>query len=201
MALTLEMIKKLREETGAGIMDCRNALQQADEDYGAALGVLRQQGLEKAAKKSDRPVMQGVIELYTHGNGRVGVMLELNSETDFSARSAAFRRFAHELALQIAAAAPRYVRDEDIPAEVLAAVEQEAAERARQEGKPENLIARITAGRLEKFKDEAVLLRQKSIRDETVPVTALLAQAIAAVGENIVIQRFVRWELGELNAE
>jgi elongation factor Ts len=195
MGLTIEAIKQLREETSAGVMDCRQALEQANGDVERALAVLREKGLEKAAKRADQPASQGVIETYSHGSGRIGVLVEVNTETDFAARSAALRLFAHEIALQIAAAAPRYVRDEDIPAEMLEKESQEAAERARQAGKPQAILERIVEGQLRKFRDENVLLRQVYIRDEKITIAQLLGQAIARVGENIVIRRFVRWEL------
>ena len=197
MAITTEMIKKLREETGAGILDCRKALEQADGDFDKALEFLREKGLATAAKRADRETSEGVVELYSHGNGRVGVMVEVNCETDFVARSEAFRTFAHELALQIAAAAPRYLRPEDIPAEVLEHEREQAHSLARAEGKTQAVLDRIVEGRLEKFYDEACLLRQPYIRDEDVIVEKLLLQNIAALGENIVVRRFARWELGE----
>lgn len=197
MTNSIELIKKLRQATGAGIQDCRKALEQADEDYGKALGNLRAMGMEKATQRVDKPAIHGVIELYSHGNGRVGVMVEVNTETDFTARSTIFRSFAHEIALQIAAAAPHYVRDEDIPARVMEQEAQKAASRACEEGKPEPIIARIVEGTLKKFKDKNVLLRQAYIRDEKVTIGQLLNQAISSVGENIIIRRFVRWELDD----
>ena len=197
MAITIEQIKQLREETGAGVLDCRKVLEQADGDFARAVEILREKGLAKAAKSADRETFEGVLDLYTHGNGRVGVMVEINSETDFVARSQAFRTFAHEVALQIAAAAPRYIRPEDIPAEVLENEKQKARARALEEGKAENVIDRIVEGRLAKFLDEACLLRQIYIRDENLTIEKLLHQNIAAIGENIVIRRFVRWEVGE----
>jgi elongation factor Ts len=197
MTIAIELIKQLREETGAGILNCRRALEEVNEDYERALGYLRAQGLQTAVKHAERPVSQGIVELYAHGDGRVGVMVEINCETDFSARSEAFRGFAHEIALQVAASAPRYVREEDIPAEVIESESQKAAVKARDEGKAETLIPRIVNGSLKKFKDETVLLRQVYIRDDKLTIADLLGQLIASVGENIVIRRFVRWELGE----
>lgn len=195
MVLTIEAIKQLRKETNAGVMDCRQALEQADGNVAHALTLLREQGLEKVAKKADRPATQGMIETYSHAGGRIGVMVEINSETDFAARSAALRIFAHEIALQVAAAAPLFVRDEDIPDEALEKETLEAAERALQTGKPQAIRERIVEGQLRKFRDENVLLRQVYIRDESLTVAQLLGQAIAQVGENIVIRRFTRWEL------
>ncbi|TLN24875.1 translation elongation factor Ts, partial [bacterium] len=138
MAITTEMIKQLREATGAGILDCRKALENADGDYNKAVDFLREKGLATAAKRSERRASEGVVELYNHGNGRVGVMVEVNSETDFVGRSEAFRAFAHEIALQVAAASPLYIREEDIPQDVLDHEAAIATAKAREEGKPEN---------------------------------------------------------------
>ena len=201
MTITTEMIKSLREATGAGILDCRKALEQADGDTQKAMDYLREKGLAMAAKRADRKASEGMIEMYSHGNGRVGVMVEINCETDVVGRSEAFRTFAHEVALQVAAAAPLYIRDEDIPADVLAHEEEIATGRAREEGKPDAVVPRIVEGYLKKFKDETVLLRQPYIRDESLTVEQLLNQTIASIGENIVIRRFVRWALGEGSEE
>lgn len=197
MEITTEMIKELRAATGAGMLDCRKALQEADGDYQKAVDFLREKGMATAAKRADREASNGVVELYSHGNGRVGVMVEVNCETDFVARSEQFRTLAHEIALQIAAGAPRYVREDEIPQAVLNHEAEIAQARAKEEGKPDAVAAKVVAGRLEKFKDEVVLLRQAYIRDENVKVEALLMQNIAAIGENIVVRRFQRWELGE----
>ena len=195
--ITTEMIKQLREATGAGVLDCRKALEQSEGDYKKAVDFLREKGLAMAAKRADRKASEGVVELYSHGNGRVGVMVEVNSETDFVGRSEAFRTFAHELALQIAASSPLYIREEDIPADVLEHEKQIATAKAREDGKPDAVIPRIVEGSLNKFKDEVVLLRQVYIRDESMTIQKLLNQTIAALNENIVIRRFVRWSLGE----
>ncbi len=197
MEITTEMIKELRAATNAGVLDCRKALTEANGDFQKAVDYLREKGLATAAKRADRVASNGVVELYSHGNGRVGVMVEVNCETDFVARSESFRKFAHEIALQIAAAAPRYIRPEEIPAEELAHETEIAKARAREEGKPEHMLDRIAEGRVEKYKDEVCLLRQTYIRDEKTPIEKLLLDQIAAIGENIVIRRFVRWELGE----
>jgi elongation factor Ts len=197
MAVTTEMIKNLRESTGAGILDCRKALEQADGDFDKALDFLREKGLATAAKRADREASQGMVELYSHGNGRVGVMVEVNCETDFVARSEPFRHLAHEIALQIAAAAPLFIKAEDIPNETLEHEAEIARARAREEGKPEQVWPRIVEGRIEKYKDEVVLMRQPYIRDEEITIEKLILQNIAAIGENIVVRRFARWELGE----
>ncbi len=201
MAVSTEQIKELREATGAGILDCRKALEQAGGDFNKAVDFLREKGLATAAKRSGRQASEGTVELYSHGNGRVGVMVEVNSETDFVGRSDTFRTLAHELALQIAASSPRYIREEDIPADVIEHENQVNTARAREEGKPEAVIPRIVEGYLNKFKDEYVLMRQTYIRDETMTVQQLVNQAVVSLGENVVIRRFVRWELGETSAE
>lgn len=197
MAITVEMIKQLREATSAGILDCRKALEQADGDYEKAVNYLREKGLAVAAKRSDRSASEGVVELYSHGNGRVGVMVEVNCETDFVARSESFRKFAHELALQIAASSPQYIKEENIPADVLEREAQIGAARAREEGKPETVIPRIVEGYIKKFKDETVLMRQVYIRDESITIQELYNQTLVSLGENLVIRRFQRWQLGE----
>jgi elongation factor Ts len=200
-AITTDMIKELRAATNAGMLDCRKALEHAEGDYQKAVDYLREKGLALAAKRADRAASEGVVELYSHGNGRVGVMVEVNCETDFVARSESFRTFAHELALQIAAAAPKYVTENDIPAEVLEHEAQIARARTKEEGKPEAVAEKIVQGRLEKFKDEVCLLRQAYIRDESIKVEQLLHQNVISIGENVVIRRFQRWELGESTAE
>ncbi len=200
MAVTVEAIKKLRELTGAGILDCRKALEEAGGDMDLAIEILRKKGVAKAAKKAGREAREGVIDVYTHGEGRIGVMVELNCETDFVARTPEFRQLAHEIALQIAAMAPRYVSEDDVPEEVLEKEREVARQRARAQGKPEHVIDRIAEGMLNKFLDEVVLLRQTYIRDETKTIRDLLTEAIAKLGENIVVRRFVRWELGEEDA-
>lgn len=197
MEITTEMIKELRAATNAGVLDCRKALTEAGGDFQKAVDWLREKGMATAAKRADREASQGTVELYSHGGGRVGVMVEVNCETDFVARSDKFRELAHELALQIAASAPRYLKAEDIPAEVMEHEAEIARARAKEESKPENVVEKIVAGRLEKFKDEVVLSRQAYIRDESITVEKLILEAVAAIGENIVVRRFQRWELGE----
>jgi elongation factor Ts len=197
MAITTEQIKELREKTGAGILDCRKALENSNGDLQKAIDFLREKGLAMAAKRADRQASEGTLELYSHGNGRVGVMLELNCETDFVARSDAFRALAHELALQVAASSPLWIKEEDIPAEVIEHETKIAEAKAREEKKPEAIIPKIIEGSLNKFKDEFVLLRQVYIRDETLTIQKLINEKIVAIGENVVVRRFVRWALGE----
>jgi elongation factor Ts len=197
MAITTEMIKELRQATGAGILDCRKALEQADGDFDKAVDNLREKGLAKAAKRADKESSEGTLELYSHAGGRIGVMVEVNCETDFVARSEAFRAFAHELALQIAASAPLFIKEEEIPDEMLEHERQIARARAIEEGKPEKVADRIVEGRLEKFKEEVCLMRQAYIRDESLTIEKLMHQLVVTAGENIVIRRFVRWEVGQ----
>jgi elongation factor Ts len=201
MEITTEMIKELRSATNAGVLDCRKALTESNGDFQKAVDWLREKGMATAAKRADRMASNGVVELYSHGGGRVGVMVEVNCETDFVARSEAFRAFAHEIALQIAASAPLYVTDAEIPADVLAHESEIAKNRAMEEGKPESVAEKIVEGRLNKFKDEVCLMRQVYIRDENLTVEKLLHQVISSTGENVVIRRFQRWELGEGLAE
>lgn len=197
MNITVEQIKNLREATGSGILDCRQALEKAEGDFDKAVDVLRQKGLAKAAKRSDRDAEEGIIELYAHGNGRIGVMVEVNCETDFVARSDAFREFAHEIALQIAAVFPRWISEDEIPDNVLEHEKEIARKQYQDEGKPDDIIDRILEGRMDKFKDETCLLRQEYIRNDEITIQELLHDNIASIGENIVIRRFQRWELGE----
>ncbi|RPH62005.1 MAG: translation elongation factor Ts [Chloroflexi bacterium] len=197
MEITTDMIKELRAKTNAGVLDCRKALLTTDGDFQKAVDWLTEKGMATAAKRADRVASNGMVEMYSHGGGRVGVMVEVNCETDFVARSEAFRQFAHEVALQIAAASPLYISENDIPADVIASESEKAKRIAMDEGKPEAVAARIVEGRLNKYKDETCLLRQVYIRDDNMTVEKLLHQTIVSTGENVVIRRFQRWELGE----
>ncbi|HEX2697325.1 MAG TPA: translation elongation factor Ts [Anaerolineales bacterium] len=190
MEITAEMIKKLRAETNAGVLDCRKALQESNGDFEKAVEWLRAKGMATAANRADREALNGMVELYSHGGGRVGVMVEVNCETDFVARSEQFRTLAHEIALQIAANDPKYVKPEDIPTDVLKAEEEKARVRVKDEGKTVEYY-------MDKFKDEVCLLRQAYVRDESTTIEKLVMQNVAAIGENIVVRRFQRWELGE----
>ena len=201
MEITTEMIKELREAPGCGILDCRAALRDADGDFEKAGDILREKGLAKAAKRAGREASEGVIEVYTHGDGRMAVMLEINCETDFVGRSEGFRELAHELALQIAAANPLYLTEEDIPQ---ADIEHEAAiaaARAAEEGKPEKIIPKIVEGFIKKYKEENVLLNQAYIRDGSKTVQDLINEQVVKLGEKVVVRRFVRWALGEESGE
>ena len=197
MEITTEMIKQLRAPTNAPMLDCRKALQDADGNFDKAVDWLREKGMATAAKRADRDASNGTVELYSHGNGRVGVMVEINCETDFVARNEQFRTLAHEIALQIAASAPKYITADEIPAAELEHESEIARARAKEEGKPDNVLPKIVEGRIEKFKDEVCLLRQPYIRDESITIEKLILQNVAAIGENIIVRRFQRWELGE----
>lgn len=197
MAISAKQIKELRDMTGSGFLDCRAALENSNGEFDKAVEFLRKKGLAKATKRAGRVASEGVVEMYDHGNGRVGVMVEVNSETDFVARSETFRKFAHEIALQVAASAPRWLNEHDIPEDLLQKERDIARDRALQEGKPENIIDRIVDGRIDKFKDENTLMRQAYIRDDSISIQDFLHTTISAIGENIVIRRFVRWEVGE----
>jgi len=197
MEITLDMIKSLREKTGCGIMDCRTALQDSDGDIEKALEVLREKGLKTAAKRAERVASEGIIEVYTHADGRLVVVVEVNCETDFVGKSKDFRDLAHEIALQIAAADPKFISVDLIPEEVLAEETKAITERVRAEGKPEAIIPKIVEGFLKKFKDENVLMNQKYIRDDSRTVTDIINDRVSALGEKIVVRRFQRWALGE----
>lgn len=200
MDITIDQIKELREETGVGILDCRTALEESNGDFESALESLREKGLAKAKKRSGREASEGVVEVYTHGNGRIGVLVEVNCETDFVSKTEKFREFAHEIALQVAAAMPEFVSEDDIDEEVIATIRAEALEMVKEEGKPEKIWDNIIEGKIKKFKDDKVLLNQKYIRDDSLSVQDLLSNTVAAMGENLVIRRFARFELGELSA-
>jgi elongation factor Ts len=196
MAITSEQIKQLREQTGAGMLDCKKALEANGEDMAKAAAWLNEKGLAAAAKKSSRDANEGVIEVYSHPGNRVAVMLELNCETDFVARTPEFRELAHDLALHIASMMPQYVRKEDVPADIVAAQTEKFKADALAEGKPANIAERIANGRLDKFYQDACLLEQEFIKDDKMKVGALITEGISKLKENIVIRRFVRYELG-----
>ena len=197
MEVTTQLIKELRERTGAGVMDCKTALKECDGDIEEAIAFLRKRGLAKAAKKAGRVTSEGLIGSYIHAGGRIGVLVEVNCETDFVARTPDFQDFVKEIAMQIAAMSPKYVKREDIPDEVLEREKEILREQARSTGKPEKVIERIVEGRLEKFFEENCLLEQPYMRDPNIKVKELLAGLVAKLGENITVRRFVRYQLSE----
>lgn len=197
MAITTEMVKELRAVTGAGVLEAKKALEQHNGDFDKAVDMLREKGAARAAKRADRTAKEGLIELYAHPGNRVGVMLELNCETDFVARNEQFRDLAHNLALHIAAASPRYMNVEDVPAAELERETSVLRAQALAEGKPEAVVEKVITGRIAKFYEELVLMEQPFIKDEKVKIKDMLTEAIRMTGENIVIRRFARYELGE----
>lgn len=197
MKITAAMVKELRTATGAGVLDAKKALESSDGDFEKASDILREKGAARAAKRSGREVTEGVIETYAHPGNRVGVMLELNCETDFVARNEQFLQLAHDLALHIAAMSPQYVRIEDVPAEELDREMSVLRAQALAEGKPEKIADKIVAGRIRKFYEEFCLLEQLYVRDDKVTIGQLITNAISTTGENIRIRRFVRYELGD----
>ena len=189
----MELIKKLREATGAGMMDVKRALEDAGWDEEKAVQLLRERGAMKAAKKADREAREGIIGHYIHHNQRVGVLVELNCETDFVARNELFQNLAKDLAMHIAMMNPRYVSAEEIPAEELEKERQIYIQAALNEGKPQQIAEKIAEGRLKKYLEEVVLLEQPFVKDDKVKVKELIQQAIAKIGENIVVRRFCRF--------
>lgn len=198
MKVTTEMVKELREATGAGVLEAKKALEASDGDFERAIDTLREKGAVRAAKRAEREASEGVIEMYSHPGNRIGVILELNCETDFVARNEQFRELAHDLALHIAAMNPRYLSPEDVPQAELDEQIQALRAQAQAEGKPENVIEKIVAGRINKFYEETCLLEQPFVKDDEVKVSDLITEAIRMTGENIVLRRFERYELGEV---
>lgn len=196
MEITTSMVKELRVSTGAGVLDCKKALEETGGDFEKAIQVLRRRGLAIAAKKSGRATDEGLIEAYVHLEGRIAALVELNCETDFVARTEDFKSLAHDLAMQVAAVDPQYVAPEDIPPDVLEEQKAKYRAQAHEMGKPPSVVERIVEGKLNSFYDEACLLRQPFIKDEDITVEELIAEKIAKLGENIVVRRFVRYELG-----
>jgi elongation factor Ts len=197
MAGTSQLVKELREKTGAGILDCRKALTENANDIDKSIDYLRQKGLAAAAKKAGRETNQGLVHSYIHMGGKIGVLIEVNCETDFVARNDEFKAFVNDLALQVAAAKPSYVRREEIPAEIVDKEKTIYEGQARELGKPPAAWPKIIEGKLEKFFQESCLMEQAFIKDPAVTIKDLLAQKIAKIGENMNIRRFTRYQLGE----
>ena len=195
MAVSIDDIKKLKELTGVGLTDAKVALVEAEGDFDKALDAMRKKGLTKAEKKADREALEGVIDSYVHG-GRIGVLVEVNCETDFVARTDGFKEFAHMIALQVASMSPVYVSEADIPEEEVARVRAEAEASGAAKGKPADIAAKILDGQVSKYFAEKVLLNQQYIMDDSMTVGTYLKQTIGQVGENIVVRRFKRIELG-----
>jgi elongation factor Ts len=191
-----ELVKRLREITGAGMMDCKKALVEAEGDIDKAAEILRARGLASAKKREGRHAKEGIDEAYVHGDGRIGVLVEINCETDFVARTDEFRTLAREVALQVAATDPSWVTRDEVPSDVIEGERKIYAEQARSTNKPEHVLAKIVEGKLESFYKQAVLMDQPYIRDDSMTIGDLVTQVVAKVGENVVVRRFVRFHRG-----
>jgi len=197
MEITAKMVKELRDKTGAGMMDCKSALTDAKGDMDRAVEILRKKGIAKAEKKSSREVKDGLIHAYIHPGGKLGVLVEVNCETDFVAKNEAFQEFVHNLSMHIAASNPLGIERENLPAEIVEKEMRLYKEQAAESGKPEHIAEKIATGKLEKFYSESVLLEQPYIRDPEKSVKDYLTEVIAKIGENISIRRFVRYQIGD----
>jgi len=197
MEISANMVKELREKTGAGMMDCKNALVEATGDMEQAIVVLRKKGLASAQKKSARIAAEGMIGHYIHAGGKLGVLVEVNCETDFAARSEGFQLLVKDIAMHIAAQNPSYVRREDVPADVLEKEREIYKEQARASGKPGNIVDKIAEGKLESYYEVACLYDQKFVKDQNITVKDLIHNAVGTIGENIQVRRFARFKTGE----
>jgi elongation factor Ts len=200
MEITAALVKDLRDRTGAGMMECKKALQEAKGDIAEAEVVLRKRGISSAGKKAGRATKQGLIGTYIHAGGQLGVMVEVNCESDFVARTDVFQELVHDVAMHIAAADPRYLRREDVPAAVLEKEKEIARARALLEGKPEKILDRIVEGRLGKFYEEVCLLDQPFVKEATLTIDQLVKTKVAKLGENITVSRFTRFKVGDVAA-
>lgn len=197
MAVSAKEVKELREQTGAGMMDCKKALSECSGNREDAVKLLRTKGLADAAKRSGRTANEGLVDSYIHAGGKIGVLVEVNSETDFVARNDDFKAFVHDVAMHIAAAAPKYISREDVPADVIEAELSIYKEQAKATGKPENILEKIATGKLDKYFEQICLLEQPFVKDDKLTVEQLLGELVGKIGENIGIRRFVRFELGK----
>jgi elongation factor Ts len=197
MSISANLVKELREKTGAGMMDCKKALTEANGDLDKAIELLREKGLAAAAKKAGRIAAEGIVESYIHAGGRIGVLVEVNCETDFVAKTEDFRTLVKDIAMQIAATKPEYVRREEVPAEVIEKEKEILRAQALNEGKPANIVDKMVEGRVEKYFKEFCLLEQPFVKNPDQTVQQLVNEKIAKIGENISIRRFVRYEMGE----
>jgi elongation factor Ts len=194
--ITAQMVKDLREATGAGVLDCKQALQAHDGDFEKAIDYLREKGVAAAAKRSSREAKDGLIGSYIHAGSRVGALIEVNCETDFVARTPDFQELAHDLAMQVVAAKPSYLKPEDVPAGILEKEKEIYRAQLQDSGKPEHVVERIVEGKLQKFYEENCLFQQPFIKDSSITVSELVQQKNALLGENVVVRRFVRYEIG-----
>lgn len=197
MAVDAKLVKQLRERTGAGMLDCKKALEEADNNLDKAIEILREKGLSAAANKAGRVATEGVVQSYIHAGGRIGVLVEVNCETDFVAMTDQFKDFARDIAMQIAAASPRYVSREEVPQDEIEKEKEILTAQALNEGKPEKIVAKMVEGRISKYYEEYCLMEQSFVKDPDKTVSQLLNEKVSTIGENITIRRFVRYELGE----
>lgn len=197
MAINLELIKELREKTGAGISDCKKALVDSQGDLEKAIQIIREKGLATAAKKAERLAQEGLVEAYIHLNGRMGALVEINCETDFVAKTNEFRALAHDIALHIVGAGAQYLTKDDVPADIVAKEKEILETQAKNEGHTGEKLQKTVEERLNRFFSELCLMEQPFIRDPSKNITELIGEAVAKIGENIVIRRFVRYQLGE----
>src|ERR1700754_5311628 len=198
MQIPANLVKELRERTGAGFADCRAALVEANADIEKAIDILRKKGQAAAAKKEQRQASEGLVGHYIHAGGKIGVIVEVNCESDFVARTEAFQQLCHDIAMHIAAIDPRYLRREEVTPEMLEREREIYKDQAKATGKPEAVIARIVTGKMEKFYEENCLYEQHYIKDESVTIGEMITQEIAKLGENISVRRFVRFKVGEV---
>lgn len=197
MEITAQMVKELREKTGLGMMDCKKALQESGGDIEQAVDYLRKKGALKAAKREGRATMEGRIGSYIHSNGKIGVLVELNCESDFVARTDQFAELAKDLCMQVAASVPRWISPEEVPEDVLAKEKEIYMSQAKEQGKPDKILEKIAEGKLKKFYTDVCLLEQPFVKDTDKSVGQLIQEKIAQLGENITVGRFVRFQLGE----
>ena len=197
--ISAQLVKELRERTGAGFSDCRSALVEAKGNIEGAIDVLRKKGQAAAQKKAARQASEGLVGHYIHAGGKIGVLVEINCESDFVARTEAFQQLCHDVAMHIAAVDPRYLRREEVTAEMLDKEREIYREQAKATGKPEAVIERIVTGKMEKFYEENCLYEQHYIKDESVTIGEMITQAIAKLGENVSVRRFVRFKVGEVS--
>ncbi len=197
MTIPASAVKELREKTGAGMMDCKKALLETNGDFEQAVDFLRKKGIASASKKAGRATNEGAVGSYIHGEGRVGVLIEVNCETDFVARTEQFRSFVKDLSMHIAAASPQWVKTDEVPEDVIKKEKEIAVEQMRAEGKPENVLEKIAEGKMRKFFEEHCLLEQSFVKDPDKKIIDLVKEVMATLGENITVRRFSRFALGE----
>jgi elongation factor Ts len=197
MSVDMSLVKKLREHTGVGVLECKKAIVEADNDFDKAVELLRKKGFEKAKSKASRATNQGAIGSYIHSNRRIGVLIELACETDFVAKNEDFLQLQKDISMQIAAMNPKYINEKDIPEEVIEKEKEIYKEQMKDSGKPEQVVEKIIEGKLKKFYTEVCLLHQKFFKDEKMTIEALIAEKIHKLGENIMVKRFIRYQIGE----